>query len=78
MLRGCKMTVNTMEVLKDALKLSPEERAALAEQLLSSLEQPDEHIDNLWRKEAEDRIDAYNEGKIKSVSLKDVLAKYQK
>lgn len=72
------MTGTTLEVLQDALKLSPEERAALAEQILSSLEQPDERIDNLWRKEVEDRIKAYKEGKLKSVSLNDVLAKYQK
>ncbi len=72
------MTADTVEILKDALKLSADERAVLAEQLLSSLEPPDEHTDNLWRMEVEDRIQAYNEGKLKSISLQDVLAKYQK
>jgi len=38
----------------------------------------DEAIDALWRKEVEDRLRAYQAGKLKSVSLADVLAKYRK
>lgn len=34
-------------------------------------------IDALWRKEVEDRIQAYQDGKLQSVSLADVLAKYR-
>ncbi len=72
------MTTDTIHILKDALQLAPKERANLADQLLSSLDEPDKHIDNLWRKEIEDRINAYKKGKIESVSLEDVLSKYRK
>ena len=34
-------------------------------------------IDGLWAKEAEDRIDAYEGGKIRSISLEKVLEKYR-
>ena len=72
------MTTNTKGIVKDVLKLSPLERANLVDHLLSSLDQPDENIDNLWRIEVEDRIKAYKSGKIKSVVLEEVLSKYRK
>ena len=72
------MTTDTKGILKDALELSPMERANLVDHLLSTLDQPDEHIDNLWRKEVEDRIKAYQTGTIKSVTLEEVLSKYRK
>jgi len=49
------MAPDTQQILKEALELSAMERASLADHLLSSLDQPDEHIDALWRKEVEDR-----------------------
>ncbi len=72
------MTTDTKQILKKALELPPNERAHLVNSLLSSLDQTDEHIDNLWRKEVEDRISAYKAGKIKSITLKEVLSKYRK
>jgi len=60
------------------LELPALEKARLVDLLLSSLDEPDEAIDALWRKEVEDRIRAYQEGKLRSVSLADVLAKYRK
>ena len=72
------MTTKTKGIVKDILKLSPLERANLVDHLLSSLDQPDENIDNLWRIEVEDRIKAYKSGKIKSVALEEVISKYRK
>ena len=54
------------------------EKARLVDQLLSILDEPDEGIDALWRKEVEDRIKAYNAGNLRAVSLEQVLAKYRK
>ena len=65
------------EILKDALNLRPAERAELIDKLLSSLDNPDKKIDELWAKEAEDRIEAYDQGKIKALTLKEVLQKYR-
>jgi hypothetical protein len=42
--------------------------------LLASLEQPDKIKDELWVKEAENRIDAYEAGNIKAISAEQVLA----
>jgi len=54
----------TDNLLKDALALRPSEKAQLIDKLISSLDNPDKEIDKLWAKEAEDRIDAYDQGNI--------------
>lgn len=64
-------------ILKDALNLKPSQKAELIDRLLSTLDKPDREIDKLWAKEAEDRIDAYDRGKIKAVPLEKVLEKYR-
>jgi putative addiction module component (TIGR02574 family) len=70
--------MNTSDnILKKALSLKPPEKAQLIDKLISSLDKSDKEIDKLWSKEAEDRIDAYDQGKINSVSLEEVLKKYK-
>ena len=65
------------EILREALSLKPSQKAELIDKLLSSLDNPDKKIDDLWAKEAESRIDAYERGQIKAVSLEKVLEKYR-
>ncbi len=65
------------DILKEALGLKPAEKAELIDKLLSSLDNPDRELDELWAKEAEDRIDSYEQGQIKSVTLREVLEKYR-
>jgi putative addiction module component (TIGR02574 family) len=64
-------------LFKKALTLRPSEKAQLIDKLISSLDKPDKEIDELWAKEAENRIDAYDLGKIKTISLEKVLRKYR-
>jgi putative addiction module component (TIGR02574 family) len=62
------------QVLEEALSLPPSERAEVAEQLLASLDSPpDRRIAELWGQEAEDRLDAFERGEIKSVSAREVF-----
>ena len=65
------------EILKEALKLPATERAELIDGLLSSLDEPDRNLDRLWAKEAEDRINAYDQGQIKALTIQEVLEKYR-
>jgi len=67
----------TENILKEALTLKPSEKAQLIDKLISSLDKSDKEIDELWAREAEDRIDAYDQGKIKAISLEKVLQKYR-
>jgi len=67
----------TDNIFKEALTLEPSEKAQLIDKLIHSLDKPDKEIDELWSKEAEDRIDAYDQGKLKAISLEQVLQKYR-
>ncbi len=65
------------DILKEAIQLEPTERVKLVDQLITSLDRPDKDIDKLWAEEAESRLDAYKQGKLKAVSLEEVLSKYK-
>lgn len=67
----------TEDILKEAMSLPPSELAKLVDQLISVLDQPDVELDKLWAEEAESRLDAFRKGKLKSVSLEEVLSKYK-
>ena len=68
----------TAETLSaQAVQLSPDERMALVERILDSLDEPDATLDALWAKEVDDRLAAYCRGEIRAVALPDVIAKYQ-
>ncbi len=64
-------------LIKEALSLKPVEKADLVDKLLSSLDKSDKEIDKLWTKEVEDRINAYDRGEAKILTLQEVLKKYQ-
>jgi putative addiction module component (TIGR02574 family) len=57
-----------------ALALTPEEKAKLAEQLLDSLDRPDQaEIDTAWAEEAERRIDRLDRGEERTVPADQAL-----
>lgn len=67
------------EVLKNALDLTVEDRAALAEQLLASLEQLDpEESDRLWGLEAERRLHQLRDGNARTVPSSEVHEKAER
>ena len=71
------MNPTTETLSAQAMQLPPEERMALVERILDSLDEPDASLDALWAKEADDRLAAYRRGEIRAVALSDVVAKYQ-
>jgi putative addiction module component (TIGR02574 family) len=65
------------DILEQAISLQPIEKAELVDSLISSLDKSDPDLDLLWANEAESRFSAYKSGKLKSVSLDEVLSKYK-
>ncbi len=65
------------DVIKKVLALSPIDKAELIDELLRSLDHPDNKLDALWAKEAEQRLDAYDAGKLRAVSIDQVLSRYK-
>ncbi|MGO9016960.1 MAG: addiction module protein [Syntrophobacteraceae bacterium] len=73
------MSSKGTQVHKEALSLPPAERAEIAERLLSSPNPPSqEAMDELWGKEAEDRLDAFDRGDIKAIFAKHVFEQVDK
>ena len=66
------------KILEDALGLPALEKSEIIEKLIMSLDQPDPEMDALWKKEVESRLDAFQEGKMASISVKEAFRKYSK
>ncbi|MEJ7670870.1 MAG: addiction module protein [Casimicrobiaceae bacterium] len=63
-----------LEILEsEALKLTPSERAALAQRLLASLEE-DSEIEEAWAAEIERRIAEVESGAVQVVPIAEALA----
>ena len=73
------MIEQVKKILAEALELSPVERAALVEGLLSSSDFPPRRdVDDLWFKVAEERIDAYDRGDLKASPIEVILDRLEK
>ena len=73
------MSSEAQQVLRDALRLSPIERAELIERILASFSFPERRdIDELWAAEVEERIDAYEAGELKSKPAAEVFSRIER
>lgn len=64
------------EVLKNALSLDVQDRAALAQRLLASLEElSEEEAERLWAEEAQRRLDEYRAGRANAIPAEEVAKK---
>jgi putative addiction module component (TIGR02574 family) len=68
--------MSTDQIRQAALALPARSKAKLAEQLLHSIALPEQkRIDSAWADEIEDRIDAFESGKLKAIPSTQVIAK---
>ena len=68
------MSPKSENLLKEALELPPPDRAELIEKLFRSFDSPHgSEMDPLLAKEAEDRIDPYEAGKIETIPAAEVF-----
>ncbi len=69
--------MSTRELLEEALKLKADEKFAIVEGLLKSLDEPDATLESIWTEEAEKRLKAYREGKLKGISMEEAFKDWQ-
>jgi len=67
------VTMSTSDVIEQALSLKASDRYLLLEILHRSLDKPDPEIDRVWQEEALRRVKAYDEGRLKTVSMEEVF-----
>ncbi len=73
------MSSSSEQILQQALGLSPEDRAEIVERLLASFQTPpDPLLDELWAREAEDRLDAYDRGELGALPAEEVFARIER
>ncbi len=72
------MTAVTEQIAEIAKKLPPAERARLVDELLASLDQTDQVLDELWLKECEARLKAMEKGEMQWEDFDQVLADLRK
>lgn len=61
------------EIIDMVLQLKAEERYEIAESIMQSLDKSDPEIERAWLEEAEHRVRACDEGRMKLLSFGDVL-----
>lgn len=71
------MSNDAKTLIEQARALPPEDRIALVEDVLNSLDHADPGIDRLWVREASDRLAAYRRGELTARDLGDIVAKYR-
>jgi putative addiction module component (TIGR02574 family) len=72
------MAASAKVILDEALKLPANDRAALVQNLILSLDKPDPLLDAQWLKEAEDRLAAYHSGELTAIDAEQVFAELGK
>ncbi len=67
------MTDKTQAIVEQALKLSPTERADMAEQLLASLDENlDSDVEKAWQEEVQRRLQQVERGEVKTIPWEEV------
>jgi putative addiction module component (TIGR02574 family) len=69
----CAMSSQSKLLVEAMLRLSLNERAALIDTLIMSLDKPDAALDEQWLEEAERRMEAYRSGKLGAADAEDVF-----
>ena len=67
------MTQKSRVLLEEALRLPPDERAEVAEQLIASLDEaPDTDVEQAWQEEIQKRIQQIDRGEVKTIPWEEV------
>lgn len=67
------MTDKSKVVLEEALKLTANERAEVAEQLIASLDEvPDTDVEQAWQEEIQKRLQQIDRGEVKTIPWEEV------
>lgn len=73
------MTDKTQVIVEQALKLSPTERAEVAEKLIVSLDEvPETDVEQAWQEEIQKRLAQVDRGEVELIDSDTVMAELRK
>lgn len=64
--------MRSKEIIKNALKLSPQEKLLIVDSILKSLDEPDKKIERIWLEESEKRLKLFRDGKLKGIPFEQI------
>lgn len=70
---GAVMINVNKNLINEVLELNPQEKIFLVEAIVESLDKPDKNIQEIWLKEAKERLESHRSGDTKGIPLEDVL-----
>jgi len=62
------------KIIDEALHLKPQDRYIIIENLVNSLNEPNNEIDKVWIQESLKRLEAYRKGAMKTYSYAEVFS----
>ncbi len=65
--------MNSAEILNEVINLKTTERFMIVEEILKSLDEPDAKLDKIWLDEAQKRLNAYRNGKVKVIPMEEIF-----
>jgi putative addiction module component (TIGR02574 family) len=71
------MSNETKTLIEQARALPPQDRIALVEDVLESLDRADPDIDEQWTREASERLAAFRRGEVGAKDLGEIVRKYR-
>ncbi|MHB8456016.1 MAG: addiction module protein [Acidiferrobacterales bacterium] len=76
---GFKMKSSAKEILDRALEMPENDRAAIAERLLASLDaKPDQNVEEAWQQEVQHRLSELDRSEVECVPWEEVRARLGK
>ena len=70
------MSTNTDKLVSEIRALPDDEKIRVLDALLTELGHPDPEIDAVWAKEARRRWEAYQAGRMATISYEELMSKY--
>ncbi len=65
--------MSNLQIIEEALQLTPQDKFLVVDALLKSLDEPDEKLDTVWEEESEKRLQTYKNGKINTIAFEEVF-----
>jgi len=65
--------MSNLQIIEEALLLTPQDKFLVIDTLLKSLDKPDVELDSIWEEESEKRLQSYKKNKTQTISFEEVF-----